>query len=95
MQALDLYSDLSFLPKNIDVEQDSQVFGRLESTQEPQNEPIGEGAPVSVGLTKRTLGRLKHKRALDQLHREKADRPDMKKMKADSDDEELHSMQYD
>ena len=63
------------------------------------DESTGEGTSVPVSLTKRALGRLKHKRALDQLHHEKGDGrdisdPDMKKMKADSDDEGLHNMQY-
>lgn len=96
MKVLDLYSDLSSLPKSIDGEQGSWVPERTKSIHEPlEDEPIGEGASVPVGLTKRALGRLKHKRALDQLHHEKADGgdisgPDMKKVKADSDNEKPH-----
>ncbi|KAF8551355.1 WD40 repeat-like protein [Imleria badia] len=99
LQALDLYSDLSSLPKSIDGEQGGRVLERLKSSHEPQeDEPTEESASVSVGLTKRALGRLKHKRALDQLHHEKAgdcniSAPGAKKMKADSENE-LHSMQY-
>lgn len=99
MQTLDLYSDLSSLPKSIDLEQGSQAPERPKSVHETQEGGTnGERASVSVGLTKRALGRLKHKRALDQLHHEKADGcdtpgPDAKKIKADSDNEELHSMQ--
>ncbi|KAI9573962.1 WD40-repeat-containing domain protein [Boletus coccyginus] len=96
LRALDLYSDLSSLPKSINGEQGS----RAKSIQEPlEEESVGEGASIAVGLTKRALGRLKHKRALDQLHHEKAEgcdisTPGTKKMKAGSDNEELHSMQY-
>jgi len=72
----------------------------VKSIQEPlEDESAGEGASISVGLTRRALGRLKHKRALDQLHHEKVDgcdisTPGTKKMKAGSDNEELRSIQY-
>ena len=71
----------------------------LKSIHEPLEDEPTDGTSDSVGLTKRALGRLKHKRALDQLHHENGDgrdisSPGTKKMKADSDDEELHSMQY-
>ena len=86
LKALDLYADLTSLPKSIDGGQ-----GHMELTHEPVASELNtEG--TSTGLTKRALGRLKHKRALDLLHHEKADGsnisgPNAKKMKADSDDE--------
>lgn len=97
MQALDLYSDLSSLPKSLDEEHGGQVIERLKSIHELMEDGPTEGGSVSVGLTKRGLGRLKHKRALDQLHHEKACEcdifaPDTKKMKADSDVDELYNM---
>ena len=97
MKALDLYSDLSSLPKGTEVEQGSQVPERKELIHEPlQDEAIGEGASIPIGLTKRALGRLKHKRTLGQLHHQKGDdrnicRPDAKKVKADSDNEGSHT----
>ncbi|KAF8141817.1 WD40 repeat-like protein [Boletus edulis] len=90
LQTLDLYSDLVTLPKSIDREQGSQGN---------EAEPT-EGCPSgSVGLTKRALGRQKHKRALEKLHHEQLDSRDVpgrdaKKMKAGPDYEELNSMQY-
>ncbi|KAG8220817.1 hypothetical protein J3R82DRAFT_2262 [Butyriboletus roseoflavus] len=100
LKALDLYSDLSSLPKCIDGEHGSHELGRskpIRQPQPPENEPIDESASVAVGLTKRALGRLKHKRALDQLHHEKVgdhdiSGPDTKKMRADSDNEDSRSM---
>jgi tRNA (guanine-N(7)-)-methyltransferase subunit TRM82 len=99
LRALDLYSDLSSLPKSIDGEQGSRVLEPLKSTHQSLEDEPNDGASDSVCLTKRALGRLKHKRALHQLHHEKADSrdisgPDTKKTKADSDDEKLHSMLY-
>lgn len=92
LKGLDLYSDLSSLPKSIGGpgEQNSRIPGRMKSINEPLEDELMEGASVPVGLTKRALGRLKHKHALDQLHHEKADGcdafgPDTKRMKADSD----------
>ncbi|KAH0836532.1 WD40-repeat-containing domain protein [Lanmaoa asiatica] len=98
LRALDLYSDLSCLPKSINAKQGSQVFERSTPLRESlEYEPTGKDTSVSVGLTKRALGRQKHKRALDQLHHEKVDGRDIsgsetKKMKADSDNEDLDSM---
>ncbi|KAG9316239.1 hypothetical protein JVU11DRAFT_2266 [Chiua virens] len=84
LKILDLYSDLSSLPKSIRGEHESQVDERLD--QPPPDEPGAESPSSSVGPTKRTLGRLKHKRALGQLH-EQSDGPDAKKTKTDSDEE--------
>lgn len=98
LKALDLYSDLSSLPKSIDGGHGSQELGRLQPIRQAlEDEHSDEGASVAIGLTKRALGRLKHKRALNQLHQEQVSGHDIsdpgtKKMKTDSDNEDSYSM---
>ncbi|KAI6149366.1 WD40-repeat-containing domain protein [Pisolithus tinctorius] len=71
LKALDLYSDLVSLPKHVDGEPESQERGQSEL-------PEGSGASANVerSLPKRTLGRLKHKLALQRLLQDQVESAD-------------------
>ncbi|KAH7885862.1 WD40-repeat-containing domain protein [Phlebopus sp. FC_14] len=77
LKTLDLYSDLSSLPKNTDVEAERQGEDKL--PQGPQDTLLDHSAATGAsdqGSTKRTLGRLKHKRALEKLQQGQTDSVD-------------------
>ncbi|KAF9244674.1 WD40-repeat-containing domain protein [Melanogaster broomeanus] len=97
LKVLDLYSDLLSLPKSVEAEAESRA--REPSEPLPRRlEDSGEGDGASTagngkGLTKRAIGRMKHKRALERLAQGQMDGPevpgpDSKRMKADADDDE-------
>lgn len=71
LKALDLYSDLVSLPKHVDGEPEIQERGQSELL-----EGSGTSASVERSLPKRTLGRLKHKLALQRLLQDQAESAD-------------------
>ncbi|EGN96699.1 hypothetical protein SERLA73DRAFT_184834 [Serpula lacrymans var. lacrymans S7.3] len=79
LKALDLYSDLSLLPKSPEVEQNFADRETSEVLPYKVEEGISEHNDAEKALGKRELGRLKHKRALQahlQLASQQGDRPD-------------------
>ncbi|KAF9218502.1 hypothetical protein BS17DRAFT_742044 [Gyrodon lividus] len=102
LKVLDLYSDLSSLPKNVEAEAESQAREPSETLPE-RAEDSGAGDIVSTagndkGLTKRAFGRMKHKRALERLQQDQSDNPvspgpDNKRVRANTlDDEDVGNM---
>ncbi|KAI6024436.1 WD40-repeat-containing domain protein [Pisolithus marmoratus] len=86
LKALDLYSDLASLPKHVDDEPGSQS---REQSELPGHGGSGVSVNVEKSLPKRTLGRLKHKLALQRLLQAQAEgaeseAPDTKRPKAES-----------
>ena len=78
LQSLDLYGSLSSLPKNTEVEHDPMEEGYLEAALHEDEESL---AAQGKNLSKKALGRLKHKRALSA--RTKAGGNDTKRAKPD------------
>jgi len=86
---LDLYADLTSLPKHIGEEPGSRARNQSELP-EGLDGASGEGTSVvdEKSLPKRTAGRLKHKLALHRLQQEQVSRadseaPDVKRLRAE------------
>ncbi|KIM53403.1 hypothetical protein SCLCIDRAFT_139079 [Scleroderma citrinum Foug A] len=93
LKTLDLYADLTSLPKHIGEESGSQARDQSELP-EGLDGASGEGTSVvdEKGLPKRTAGRLKHKLALQRLQQEKGSRadseaPDVKRPRAETEEQ--------
>ncbi|KIJ65081.1 hypothetical protein HYDPIDRAFT_89135 [Hydnomerulius pinastri MD-312] len=93
LKTLDLYSDLTSLPKSVEVEAESRAREQSERLPEGLEEDGGSTTANDKGLTKRTLGRLKHKRALERLQQREMEGaespgPESKRAKAEVEGED-------
>jgi tRNA (guanine-N(7)-)-methyltransferase subunit TRM82 len=66
LKALDLYSDLLLLPKNVEAEGEDRTQDISEIAVSDAAATV-DGGSNEKGMSKRELGRLKHKKALQYL----------------------------